>query len=142
MKSNAMSYRFNRAVEAEIEALIVEHTPAFRKRFKPFRREMLRTAVIEMVIERYMGYTIPRSIALWQMSDRLPPKQQFTTKHQDYSLALKQRGPTLTDKVKNGTTTDDKLSGLGVAFLAFEGKYDEQWNYAESCGDLIRFNIA
>jgi hypothetical protein len=141
MKSNAMSYRFNHAVEAEIEALIAEHTPAFRKHFKPFRREMLRTAVIEMVIERYMGYTIPRSIALWQMSDRLPPKQQFTTKHQDYSLALKQRGPTLAEKVKNGTNTTAEV--LGTDEFAFvDGKYDEQWNYAESCGDLIRFNIA
>ena len=64
MKHNLMSYRFTRAVEAEIEALINEHTPAFRKHFRPFRREMLRTAVIESIIERYTDAGIPRSIAL------------------------------------------------------------------------------
>lgn len=145
MKSNAMSYRFTRVVEAEIEALINEHTPAFRKHFRPFRREMLRTAVIESIIERYADAGVPRSIALWNMSYQKTVRMPFSTRHPDYDLALKSRGPTLTDKIKTGTAKpdDDRLYGESALLSeSLNGLYDQQWNYAESCGDLKRFNMS
>ncbi len=140
MKHNLMSYRFTRAVEAEIEALINEHTPAFRKHFRPFRREMLRTAVIESIIERYADAGVPRSIALWNMSYQKTVRMPFSTRHPDYDSALKKRGPTLTDKIKTGTAKTEPTDSQ-IMFAAQEGQYAEQWNYAETCGDLKRFVV-
>lgn len=134
MKTNATSYRLTREVEAEVEAIINEHTPAFRKRFKPFRRELLRTAAIESIIERCTDAGIPRQIALWHMSNQKTVRMPFSTKHPDYSLAEKMRGPTLADKIKNGTGSEPQSS---TAYF-LEGQYDDQWTYAENCGDVER----
>ena len=142
MKHNLMSYRFTRAVEAEIEALINEHTPAFRKHFRPFRREMLRTAVIESIIERYTDAGIPRSIALWNMSYQKTVRMPFSTRHPDYDSALKKRGPTLADKIKNGTNNSFEAMFSTESIYELDGQHDSQWNYAESCGDLKRFAVS
>jgi len=139
MKTNATSYRLTREIEAEIEAIINEHTPAFRKRFKPFRRELLRTAAIESIIERFTDAGIPRQIALWHMSNQKTVRMPFSTKHPDYSLAEKMRGPTLADKIKNGTVPTGALCEAEMlGHYDAPGNHEAHWMQAILTGDFER----
>ena len=141
MKTNQNAYQLARDVELEVERIINDNINAFRKRFRPFRREMLRTAAIESIIERYTDAGIPRQIALWLMSNQKVKRMPFSTRHPDYSLAVKMRGPTLADKIKNGTAPDGALCEaelLGHYTPGVVDNYELQWAYAESTGDVER----
>lgn len=139
MKTNQHAYQLTRDVELEVESIINDNLAAFRKRFRPFRREMLRTAAIESIIERYTDAGIPRQIALWLMSNQKVKRMPFSTKHPDYGLAVKMRGPTLTDKIKNGTAPEGATCDAeDLGHYDAPGNYEAHWIHAVETGDFER----